>query len=98
MVQDGDDLAEIVVVLALPAVAVALPFALLSFLRVRLVLLVATALLVWTLIGAAADLFTGPPDGRGESLIVFALVVVINVVTVVTALVVDATYRAARRT
>lgn len=97
MIKSRKGLDEILVVLALPAIAMALPFALLSFIRVRLILLIASAVLAWTLIGAATDLFSGPPDGRGESLIVFALITVINFITVVAALVVDATYRAARR-
>lgn len=97
LIESGKGLDEIVVVLALPSVAMALPFALLAFLRVRLVLLVAAAVLAWTLVGAATDLFSGPPDGRGESLVVFALIIVINVIAAVTALVVDAAYRAARR-
>lgn len=95
MVESRRGLDDIVVALAVPAVALALPFGLLTFIRVRLILLIATGVLAWTLIGAARDLFTGPPDGRGGSLIVFAIVIVINLITAVTALVVNATYRAA---
>ncbi len=93
----GHDADDMIFALTLPAVALAVPFALLVFVRVRLVWLIALGLLCFTLGSAAWELFTGPPDGRGESLLVFGMVIVVNFVDALIALAISAGYRATRR-
>lgn len=90
------ELGEVIVLLAIPAAALAFPFLLLALvLRVKVVWIVSGSLMFFLLAGAAIDVFEGVEDE--PSLLAFAGTFFFNLFNVLVAAIVDVAIRGGRK-